>query len=1248
MGQPEDSPSPPQSRSAPKLSIWERFKRRASNFIGSAASIGVLGLTGAGAIGMTTQFGDPCPYPPPPIVVSAPAIAPSVQPPSPGERYFDRGTAGLQIAGNRERAQKIVADLAWRCGQKEAAEAAVAAAQAAPETPPPSAPTSTTTQPTPTAPQTGPAGTKTPQTAPPTTKTIPAPIAAAPSGSTESAPTTQQPRVIQPVPTVEPARRLVYKDFYLIALYATALVIGCLSIARRLPQAILRFVGFALGILSLLAAIADIVENVGLLKMLGGSFGLLWPLLTRVAAVMKYGFITPAIVFVLFAGAYLLYLFIQGRRDAKAGYAVKHWMKQRGISVPTPQLALEGAKEKEAGFEHVYQAEIDHIFRHRHSSTPGESERTPDQVKRSLVGLAFSGGGIRSATTNLGVLQALAELGILPFVDYLCTVSGGGYIGSALASLLSINSRHVPRTPRDAEFPKDAKAEHFRPGDAPKFSTEWRNFPFRADRKGRRSRLAADLIGHLRTHGSFLIARRGFMRRDTMRAIGSMLTGVSFNIFGFLAVLFTVSAFYLLAVSSIAPRADDALAPPLVVKDYKRLDLALPEPAIADTVVSRQWTKPCVPPAGCAEETSGRVTQPTLGVWVKRNVVQVLSPIHAAVLDGSDKSADLRLRFWITFWIGMLILAIGIVVIGVGGLLIDLTKAIAPPLAGESQEDSFDKALLMIMAFVTAGIVLLSIGALGGQQPGPVADDLFGLWIPLFVMMFARIGTVAVAVIWPLASPRRWTRRFRSHWAVFETITIYGVWMSVVLVALAPLMFALSQRPWTLTLTGAAALALTRFLTPGKGGSRTKFSMPPALLHAALAIAVVSVVLSGVLATGGAMLTFWRDPDSFIGLAATGLGVMVLLGMLVDHNKTSPHYFYRDRLAETYLRSEIPDEQRRMWVYRDSMELHLARLHGDIERPENTNKTDAELAQESTFRNRSPYLLISAAINLASSRDLTRKDRKSGYWLFSKLYCGSTHTGFRPTGAYRNGETKLARAVAVSGAAAGSAIGFKTFFAQAFATVLFNVRLGYWVENPMRQTSQRGHEGVFWPQYLWREVTAQTNERTRLVNLSDGGHTGDNVGLYPLLQRRCKVIIVSDAEQDPALAFGSFTEALRHAYIDMGIDVDIDLSLIRPDAATGRSRNHAAIGRIKYPDRPDQASYLIYMKNSLTGDEPEPVLNYKVSCPDFPHESTADQFFDDAQFESYRSLGVHITKATFKAWRESPPFDFANFAHKPT
>ena len=48
-------------------------------------------------------------------------------------------------------------------------------------------------------------------------------------------------------------------------------------------------------------------------------------------------------------------------------------------------------------------------------------------------------------------------------------------------------------------------------------------------------------------------------------------------------------------------------------------------------------------------------------------------------------------------------------------------------------------------------------------------------------------------------------------------------------------------------------------------------------------------------------------------------------------------------------------------------------------------------------------------------------------------------------------------------------------------------------------------------------------------------------------------------------------------------------------------------------------------------DEPEPLLNYKARHAEFPHETTADQFFDDAQFESYRALGFTIMKRVHDA-----------------
>ena len=98
-----------------------------------------------------------------------------------------------------------------------------------------------------------------------------------------------------------------------------------------------------------------------------------------------------------------------------------------------------------------------------------------------------------------------------------------------------------------------------------------------------------------------------------------------------------------------------------------------------------------------------------------------------------------------------------------------------------------------------------------------------------------------------------------------------------------------------------------------------------------------------------------------------------------------------------------------------------------------------------------------------------------------------------------------------------------------------------------------------------------------------------------------------------------------------------------------RSQVHCAVGTIKYPATgaeafsdesaaqrgPNQGAqtplegYLLYIKPSLTGNERLDILQYAAAHPEFPNETTADQWFAESQFESYRKLGYHILKAVF-------------------
>src|SRR5258708_2982414 len=80
--------------------------------------------------------------------------------------------------------------------------------------------------------------------------------------------------------------------------------------------------------------------------------------------------------------------------------------------------------------EDILREEAEQIERARGLRLDPDKDRL--RAEDNLVGLAFSGGGIRSATFNLGVLQALAKGQLLRTFDYVSTVSGGGYIGSWL------------------------------------------------------------------------------------------------------------------------------------------------------------------------------------------------------------------------------------------------------------------------------------------------------------------------------------------------------------------------------------------------------------------------------------------------------------------------------------------------------------------------------------------------------------------------------------------------------------------------------------------------------------------------------------------------------------------------------------------------------------------------------------------------------------------------------------------------
>ncbi len=272
----------------------------------------------------------------------------------------------------------------------------------------------------------------------------------------------------------------------------------------------------------------------------------------------------------------------------------------------------------------------------------------------------------------------------------------------------------------------------------------------------------------------------------------------------------------------------------------------------------------------------------------------------------------------------------------------------------------------------------------------------------------------------------------------------------------------------------------------------------------------------------------------FVAILAA-LALFAVIGLKINFNYLSPHFFYRNRLSEAFLETKIVDRAGKVIKVRDDTKLKLSEIN-----PEGVS---------------APYHLVICAMSLLGTWHLKYKDRKSIHFQFTKDFVGSDITGYVRTKEYRKAKeegaeamvdvTSYSRVIALSGAAASSSIGIFSFFAQAFMLTLLNVRLGLWMVNPREYKHGKDtptnlkidlEKNTFWPKYLLDELRARISERRELVNIADGGHTRDNATIYPLLRRRCKFIIVGDASLDKDGVRPDLYSALQYAELELGIE----------------------------------------------------------------------------------------------------------------
>lgn len=835
------------------------------------------------------------------------------------------------------------------------------------------------------------------------------------------------------------------------------------------------------------------------------------------------------------------------------------------------------------------------------------------------AGLALSGGGIRSATISLGLCEALATRGRLYGFDMLSTVSGGGYFGSFLRSL------HFKR---NGSAHEEAIADRRAFADATMASLPDQQY-FRG-KPGRSAFVQAGKIiknplWWLRENGRYLAPGGGadyasalaYVVRNWLTLM-LLLTSVFVLVFGGLQAAMVIIERIVQQVDLpwFARQVQAVRLSPLVV-------LLVPGLSVLVGIGIAYWFSVGWPYFRLAP------TRPGIARWLGRYtgvmiVVAAFVWLALAVMNGwvGDDPVATSLATFALIALGSALLSALIVAI-INGLSAD-----------DANHVDYRRDLTRVLGM--ASLILAVIAALA-------LIDSAALWLaPTISSGFAEVGeadmlatgtlsaTIASVLSFLIAKlpdlvqgKQNWLATlFRQHAEKFALIA-----STLILFAIALL---------------ADTLAIKLLWNGPAWGAESTTDMT---LFSGTMLIVTLVTL--LLATSRNFTNLLAlTPLYGSRLTRTFLGGSNARRLLAEHRNSVTRGQNDDDIAiQEYMES------------RNGAPLHLINV--------TRNRTIGELHGGAPIDedHDDPLVLRSDRHplgRLASYESaLTLHDRQGDRMVFGPF-------GMRVGGRFVDWldikePPTLGHLCAISGAAVGSGMGRLSSLGKSMAFTLANLRLGHWwPEQKSAQDAERERKpsfGAFFPRVLpglaclLKELTGRFGTRNYWF-LSDGGHS-ENTGVLTLLERGCQFIVAADNGQDPDFTFGDLEILVRSARTDIGMEVEVvdpakfpkEFGPLRDHFLNGKDLNWRENARAKdhtgfalllraldipewndgqWRSRSNSTSWIIWLKPNCFADLPADLAAYADQNPDFPQQTTANQFFDEAQWESYRRIGFEM------------------------